>query len=323
MGVTGEATVDRRLHSSATLVLSMRAEVAMADATILIPTHRHASLLPYAVRSALAQEAASVDVFVVGDGVEDDTRSALAPFLSDPRVRFFDFPKAPGRGEGNRHAALQEASAPLVCYLSDDDLLLAEHVAEMAQLLDGADFAHSAPVIVDRDGSLAYLPIDLAQPAFRSLLLRGGWNAISLSGAAHTLDAYRRLTHGWRPAPPGVWSDLYMWQQFAALPGFRGRTATRLTHLHLADADRRDIAKDQRVAELERWWMRAQSPGFAAELACEVANAVRDRVIEREVAVHTLEGVLARVQATRLWRMRTWVASLLPVRRLLAYRRGK
>ena len=141
------------------------------------------------------------------------------PFLSDRRVRFFDFPKAPGRGEGSRHAALQEARAPLVCYLSDDDLLLAEHVAEMAQLLDGADFAHSAPVIVDRDGSLEYLPIDLAQPAFRSLLLRGGWNAISLSGAAHTLDAYRRLPHGWRPAPPGVWSDLYMWQQFAAAPG--------------------------------------------------------------------------------------------------------
>ena len=69
--------------------------------------------------------------------------------------------------------------------------------------------------------------------------------------------------------------------------------------------------------------MRAQSPGFTAELACEVANAVRDRVIEREIAVHTLEGVLARVQATRLWRLRTWVASLLPVRRLRAYRRGK
>ena len=47
----------------------MRAAVAMADATILIPTHRHASLLPYAVRSALAQQGTSVEVFVVGDGV--------------------------------------------------------------------------------------------------------------------------------------------------------------------------------------------------------------------------------------------------------------
>ncbi len=44
----------------------------MIDASILIPTHRHAALLPYAIRSALDQEGASVEVLVVGDGVEDD-----------------------------------------------------------------------------------------------------------------------------------------------------------------------------------------------------------------------------------------------------------
>lgn len=295
----------------------------MADATILIPTHRHPALLPCAVRSALAQRGASIDVFVVGDGVEDDTRSALEPFLSDPRVRFFDFTKAPGRGESNRHAALQEATSPLVCYLSDDDLLLGEHVVEMATLLDDADFAHSAPVLVEPEGSLAYLPVDLAEPGFRTLLLRGGWNAISLTGAAHTLDAYHRLPHGWRPAPPEVWSDLYMWQQFAGLPGFRGRTGTRLTHLHLADADRRDVADGQRVAELEAWWMRAQSPEFADDLARELADAIRNAATTREITVHALEDLLARVQATRLWRLRTWIASLPAARWFRGFRRGE
>ena len=36
----------------------------MTDATILIPTHRHAAFLPFAVRSALAQEGAAKGITV-------------------------------------------------------------------------------------------------------------------------------------------------------------------------------------------------------------------------------------------------------------------
>jgi hypothetical protein len=36
----------------------------MTDATILIPTCRHAALLPYSVTSALAHREASIEVFV-------------------------------------------------------------------------------------------------------------------------------------------------------------------------------------------------------------------------------------------------------------------
>ena len=103
----------------------------MTDATILIPTFRHPTLVPYALRSALAQEGAEVDVLVVGDGVQDDTRVALEPFLADRRVTFFDNPKGERHGERHRHEALQYASGRIVCYLSDDDLLLGDHVAEM------------------------------------------------------------------------------------------------------------------------------------------------------------------------------------------------
>ena len=43
----------------------------MIDATILIPTFRHAAVLPWAIESALDQRGASVELVVVGDGVED------------------------------------------------------------------------------------------------------------------------------------------------------------------------------------------------------------------------------------------------------------
>ncbi len=39
----------------------------MTDATILIPTFRHAALLPFSLRSALNQDDVEIEVFVVGD----------------------------------------------------------------------------------------------------------------------------------------------------------------------------------------------------------------------------------------------------------------
>ena len=187
----------------------------------------------------------------------------------------------------------------------------------MARLLEGADFAHSAPVFVEPDGSLRYGPFDVARPEFQAALLVG-WNQISLTGSAHTMDAYRRLPFGWRPAPlPGP-TDLYMWQQFVGLPGFRGKTGTRLTHLHLADTDRRDVAMSERVAELELWWGRIQEPGFPDKLAVEIAAAVRECAIMREARIHELEGTIMEIQATRLWRLRTRLAASPPLRALLA-----
>lgn len=294
----------------------------MTDVTILIPTYRHARLLPFAIRSALAQQGVEIELFVVGDGVKDDTRRALEPFLDNPSVRFFDFPKGERNGERNRHAALGEARGAIVCYLSDDDLLLPEHAVEMTRLLAAADFAHSAPVVVLPGGALQFGPIDIARPEFQALLLRGGWNRISLTGAAHTLDAYRRLPYGWRPAPAGTWSDLYMWQQFLGLDGFRGRTGTRVTHLHLADSDRVGVAVEKRIAELERWEDRMRREGFADEISRELAEIAFEGAVLREARIHELKGVIAHIKATRWWRLRTAIATAPAVRNVTSKRDG-
>jgi GalNAc5-diNAcBac-PP-undecaprenol beta-1,3-glucosyltransferase len=286
----------------------------VTDATILIPTHRHPRLLPYAVRSALSQQEATVEVFVVGDGVEEDTRAALEPFLADTRVRFFDFPKGQRHGERLRHEALQEARSTIVTYLSDDDLLFPGHVREMLGLLEDADLAHSAPFVVHEDGWLWFHPIDLSQTEFQQLLTRGSWNAIVLTGTAHTLEAYRRLPDGWRPAPPEIWTDLYMWRQFLRLPGFRGKTSARLTHLHFPDNRRRALSLDDRVHELESWWARIHEPGFEHELEHECARELRRIALRGEARVHALKAQLAQVQGTRWWRMRTGFARYAPPR---------
>jgi len=225
----------------------------MTDASIVIPTFRHPLLLPHALRSALAQEGVEVEVLVVGDGVEDDTRAALEPFLADSRVRVFDFEKGERHGERHRDGVVRGARGDVVCYLSDDDLLFPHHVAEMIELLQRVDFAYPPPVIALPDGVLRYRPGDLSQPEFFALIRAGRNNFVSLTGASHTRAAYARLPHGWRAAPPGKPTDIHMWEQFAALPGLSGAGGRRLTAIHFPDPDWSVVDQAARAAELESW----------------------------------------------------------------------
>lgn len=289
----------------------------MTDATILIPTYRHAALLPYAIRSALAQEGVEIELFVVGDGVEDDTREVVASFLSDARVRFFDLPKGERHGERLRHQALRESSAPIVCYLSDDDLLLPGHVAQMQHVLETADLAHDSPVNVWPDGSLRYNAFNLGRPEFVELLARGRGGG-GLTGMAHTTSAYDRLTFGWRPAPPTVPTDIYMWQQFLTLPGFRGTTAERLTTLVFPSPLRTQMSAAERAAELELWQGRMVEPGFSDELDALVHEAARRTAERLKLKSVGLELELERVRHTRWWRTRRAFAELRPIRALRA-----
>jgi glycosyltransferase involved in cell wall biosynthesis len=246
----------------------------MPDVTILIPTHDHAAFLPVAIRSALEQRSASVEVFVVGDGVGDDTRAAVDLFAGDPRVRFFDFPKGERHGERHRHTALQEAGSPVVCYLSDDDVLLPGHVEEMRRLLARVDFAHALPVLVDPGEVLVYRPADLARPEYLALIREGRNNFISLTGAAHTRALYERLPHGWRPAPPGTPTDIHMWQQVTAVPGITGATGSRLTAIHLPDPAWRRVPDEVRVAALTGWLEIALRPDGEDELQARLDDAI-------------------------------------------------
>lgn len=234
----------------------------MTDATILISTFRHAALIPYSVRSALDQEDVTVEVFVVGDGVEDDARAALEPFAGDNRVRFFDFPKGERHGELNRHEALREASGRIVCYLSDDDLLLPDHAAEMSLLLEVADFAHSISARLDVDGTLEYFLWNLSRPEFVEVGL-GRKASIGLTGVAHTLAAYRRLPFGWRTTPDGGPTDHHMWRQWLEQPGFRGAMGERLTYLTFPEPWWGKLPPEERRASLEGWFRRSREPGFA------------------------------------------------------------
>ena len=258
------------------------------DVTVIIPTHDHAAMLGYAIDSVLTQSLGDLRLVVIGDGVGDDTRDVMADACTrDARVSFWDRPKSVRHAEEVRHEVIGESRSRVIAYHGDDDLLLPWHLAQMLEELEGRDFVHPLPVVVEPDGTLTHLPTDLSRPECRD------WhrssevprNAVSLTGVVHTRSSYLRLPHGWRPAPQGHWTDLYMWKQYFALAGLRAATAPRATTIKLPASTREDTAAVDPAAEVRRWWQRTRGVGFRDQWDADVAAAVRRSAVALELAV--------------------------------------
>jgi glycosyltransferase involved in cell wall biosynthesis len=246
----------------------------MIDATVLIPTHDHPACLRHAVASVQAQTLQSFELFIVGDGVGDDTRAVVAELArEDARIRFFDCPKGPRKGEINRHAALAHAQGRFVAYVGDDDCWMPHHLEVLGALLAEADFGHTLQVGIGPDGEITVMPADLSNPAFRARMLGELFNRFDLTFAGHTLAAYRRLPHGWRTTPPDfAWTDLYMWRQFLAEPWCRAKSAMVPTAINTWTHQRPHLGEAERAADLAMWRARAADPAFREALWRQIAR---------------------------------------------------
>ena len=227
----------------------------MPRVTVIIPTHDHARLLLPSVRSALRQSAQDFEIFIIGDGITADARDVVAQLLAlDGRIRFFDHPKSPRTGEPYRHEALREAATgKVVCYLSDDDLWLPDHLEIMCRELERVDMVHTLPVWVNADGTVSTTLIDLSLAEWVQWTLESRNNKISLSFVGHTMEYYRSLPHGWRTTPPGGPSDHYMWKQMLSVPGMRAACTGKYTCIGFPAFLRRDWTPERREEELLSW----------------------------------------------------------------------
>jgi len=261
----------------------------MKAATVLIPTHERAESLRLAVQSVQEQTLRDFELFIVGDGAPAQTRELASDLCAgDQRIRFFDFEKAPGQGELNRHRALQEAQGRIVAYLGDDDCWMPNHLAVIDALLNEADFCHTLQVGIDRDRRIVVLPADLRNRAFRERMLSDVFNRFDFTFAGHTLEAYRRLPYGWRTTPADFpWTDLYMWRQFLAEPWCRVNSAMIPTGINTWSHQRPHLSDAE---ELAFWRGRLADPAFREELWRQTADQFAVDAVAFEMELHQVNA---------------------------------
>lgn len=112
-------------------------EIAEADATplvsVVIASYNMAHFLPQAVGSVLRQTYPNVELIVVDDGSTDPTRSAMAPFLAQPNVRYVRQSNAGQAAAKNR--GVREARGEYIAFLDADDFWADDKLAAQVPLL--------------------------------------------------------------------------------------------------------------------------------------------------------------------------------------------
>jgi hypothetical protein len=225
--------------------------------SVLLPTHNRPDTLALSIGSILRQSERDWELLVVGDGCTDDTAEVVASF-DDPRIRWFDLPKAPGLGYANRRLALQEATGAFLALASHDDLWGPDHLAVLGALLDdGASLAYSRPFWVTPSGRIVPLPFDLADPVLRDRFAAG--NYIPSTFVAAPLAAVT-AAGGW-PVDVEYAADWQLMRRILDRPGASVGYSAEPTALHFRsiqrDQDHFAVAAMLRADRLDEWWPRA------------------------------------------------------------------
>lgn len=104
--------------------------------SVIIPTYNRAGSIEAAVRSALEQTFADIEVLVVDDGSTDGTKAVLDG-IADPRLQVLAQSKNAGASAA-RNIGLRAARGRLIAFLDSDDTWLPEKLARQVALLDAA-----------------------------------------------------------------------------------------------------------------------------------------------------------------------------------------
>ncbi len=236
--------------------------------TIMIPTTGdRAALVEQALWSIQRQTITNWEVFILGDGVSDSAREQYLQWAAgDSRIRFFDHPKHPRRGEEYRHdALLNHARSQYVCYLCDRDLYLPHHLEMMGAALKEVDFAHTLPVSVhklDRITSSFEAAISLPEERYKMANPISFGHGLPLPVVGHRLDFYKTLELGWSTTPKEKFTDIYMWSKFLNHPNCRFRTCLVPTVIHLPRGSHPGWPPEERLVEMLRWRDKMEQPGF-------------------------------------------------------------
>jgi glycosyltransferase involved in cell wall biosynthesis len=244
--------------------------------------------LPYAVRSVQKQGVDDLEILICGDGVNAELRTVIADLQrGDSRIRFFDLPKAPARGELNRDYVLRQAKGEIILHQNDDDLWLPGHIKVLEDAIADADFVGAMQVDVGTDGKVRAYYFDLERPEFVEPWLEwkhnnfGAWACDGFGPifVAHRRDAFLRLPEGWVTTPPGLPADQAMWHRFKRQPWCRVKFLRWPIALHFAAPDRLDWSAERRGEELRHWTEIIEQPDYAVRIWRDILPDFGDRLL--------------------------------------------
>ena len=118
--------------------------------TILIPTYNQEGTIGRAIRSALDQDFAALEVVVLDDASSDGTGAAARAWWSDPRVRYVRNERNIGRVANYRRGLVEHARGEWVLMLDGDD-----HLADpsfIREALEAVARAGARPVVFAQAG---------------------------------------------------------------------------------------------------------------------------------------------------------------------------
>jgi glycosyltransferase involved in cell wall biosynthesis len=285
-----------------------------AEVTVVIPTKDRWTLLRRALACALGQRDVAVEVVVVDDGSATRAPDWLHA-SADPRVRSVH--QSPSRGVARaRNRGIEEARAPLVAFLDDDDLWAPDHLRRVVDALPPAgSFAFGRHYVVDLDGGVLSRGID--PPPERMLEQIVARNPV-VTPSAVVADAQRlRQVGGFDPAF-SIAADWDLWIRLGATGpvGLSGELTVGYTNhpdnMHNDTAgilrERKALARKHEplLRELRmglgdelfwQWVASAQAPAHQRRLA---ARLYLRHQIGRAPARHIASGLVRLAQAPLL-----------------------
>ena len=239
--------------------------------TVLMPTHYRPDSIGYAIQAVLNQTERSFELLVVGDGASTATAEVVAGF-DDPRIRWFDLPKAPGYGYANRNIAMAESRGELVAFASDDDLMLPDHLERLGSVFSDPQvkWAYSLALWVSKDGIAAPDLTNLGFEDERRVFEHG--NTISGGALMFRASAFPSRKCWPEDVPEaGDWNKMKWLLRQYGLAGMRrlaeptflhfvaGQKASRHSHFPL-------LAAWLSIADTAAWWPPVLKPAVADEL---------------------------------------------------------
>ena len=188
------------MRSSPNLAASVPNEPLVS---VVVAAYGRPTILPFALRSAVAQTLEDIEIIVVGDAAGAETARAVAD-LADSRVRLIDLPFNYGEQSGPNNVGVARSRAPFIAFLNQDDIWFPDHLQVSLAWLEAtnSDLVCTHGAII---GSSS--PMDLESGSWRCDMSspgRGGHYdpCVTLAPASTWLlrrELHKRL-RGWRPA---------------------------------------------------------------------------------------------------------------------------